>query len=209
MRWNGPLKFCGSNAPIARPAGSAEHPNVDFWQSLDEPRCTRCSTPQKGAFPRDRLRHRGDRCKLGNLDVRGPRTPSPNLSASLSQRPSVQPRRPLSRTPPPNLSASLSRSPSIHLRRPLTRTPWFPCPLAPGFPLRPGHPLRWRARFLPPPLAPRKALEEPISTFFTRPQEGSSYPHVEACYPPVVHRFIHTYWRVRRRQAPGGDPRPP
>jgi hypothetical protein len=197
MRWNGPLKFCGSSVPIARPTGSAEHPNVDFRQSLDEPRCTRCSTPQKGAFPRDRLRHRGDRCRLRNLDGRSREPPSPNLGASLSQSPSVQHRRPafakpLRRTSAPHFRKAPRFNSGARSREPL----WFPCPLAPGFPLRPGHPLRWRARFLPPPLASRKALEQPISTFFTRPQEGVSYPHVGTRYPPVVHRFIHTCgWR--------------
>lgn len=61
-----------------------------------------------------------------------------------------------------------------------------------GFPLRPGHRLWWRGRFLPPPNVGRKGLEKSISRFFVRPQGTSGYPHVGACYPPVVHRFVHT-----------------
>jgi hypothetical protein len=134
----------------------------------------------------------------------------PALSPAHSRPP---PEPPNSRNPgarfrePPSPSRPLTPGSFLSYRtpdtwRPHPRTPGFCCPLTLRFPVGSGHPLRWRARFLPPSQASRNGLEKSNSKFFIHPQERTGYPHVGARYPPVVHRFIHTHrpeQRVQRR----------
>jgi hypothetical protein len=93
---------------------------------------------------------------------------------------------------------TLSRTPAS--RCSLSRTPGPLCSLTLRFPLEPGHPLWWRAKFVSLPKGLRKRLEEPIFKILcdgsAHPQERLRYPQGEARCPPVVHQFIHTGARV-------------